>query len=288
MSRKELLKRIKYSLRFLPDKVYLQLYYFLKFKRFINFNNPKTFNEKLNWLKINDRKSKYSNMVDKYEAKKSVAKILGKEYIVPTLGIYERFDDIDFNKLPNQFVIKCTHDSEGLYIVNDKNKLNIKEAKEKIENAMKYNFFYIGREWPYKNIKPRILVEEYIEDEETHELRDYKFFCFDGKVFCFKIDFNRSVQHRANYYDTKGNLLKIGEEMCPPDYNKELKMPLHLKEMIKYAEKLSKDIPFLRVDFYEKNGIVFFGELTFFPASGFGKFLKNETDLLLGDWIKLK
>ena len=215
---KKTLKRIKYSLRFLPDKIYLQLYYFAQFKKFIDFKNPKTYNEKLNWLKINDRKPEYITMVDKYDVKKYAASIIGEEYIIPTLGIWNKFDDINFEKLPNQFVIKCTHDSEGIVIVKDKKKFDLEEARKKIETAMRYNFYYIGREWPYKNIKPRIIVEKYMEDNTYHELRDYKFFCFDGepkllfvatdrnkgntKFDFYDIDFNHLniVQHYPNYY----------------------------------------------------------------------------------------
>ena len=282
MNKKRILKKVKYSLRFLPDKMYLQLHYFIKFKRFINFKDPKTFNEKINWLKIHDRNPEYTKMVDKYEAKEYVKNIIGEKYIIPTIGVWDKFEDIDFQKLPDQFVLKCTHDSEGLVIVKDKSKLDIREAKKKIEEAMRYNFFYIGREYPYKNIKPRIIAEPYLEDSTNHELRDYKFFCFNGKVEIYKIDFNRQTKHQANYYDRKGNLLKFGEVICPPDYNKKIKKPEKLKLMIKLAEQLSSDDCFVRIDFYQVNGQVFFGEKTFYPASGFGKFTDPKWDYNLG------
>lgn len=271
----------------LKDSTFLQYRYYYTFNKKLDLNNPKTFNEKLQWLKIYDRKKEYSLMVDKYEAKKYVSEIIGEEYIIPTIGVYNSWKDIDFEKLPSQFVIKCTHDSGGLIIVKDKDKLNIEEARKKINKSLNTNYYYSGREWPYKNVKPRIIIEKYMEDKQTKELRDYKFFCFNGRVECFKIDFDRQIEHHANYYDKEGNILKFGEESFPPCFEKKLSMPINLNKMISLAEKLSKGFPFLRVDFYEMNGKVYFGELTFYPASGFGKFTDEEWDRKLGDFIDL-
>lgn len=269
------------------DKTYLKIRYYATFKNFLNLQNPQTFNEKLQWLKLNDRKDIYTKMVDKYEAKSYVSKIIGNKYIIPTLGIYNNFDEIDFNKLPNQFVIKCTHDSGGLVIVTDKSKLDIEKSKKKINKSLKRNYYYPGREWPYKNVKPRIIIEKYMKDNSINDLMDYKFFCFNGKCKFFKIDFNRLTKHQANYYDINGNFLLFGEEICPPDFSKKLELPVNLKKMINLAEKLSQNITFLRVDFYEINGNIYFGELTFYPASGFGKFEPEEWDLKLGNLIDL-
>lgn len=271
----------------LPDTFFLKCRYKYVFNRKINLNNPLTFNEKLQWLKLNDRKDIYTNMVDKYEAKKYVSNIIGKEYIIPTIGIYNSFDEINFDMLPNQFVIKCTHDSGGIVICKDKSKLNVKKAKKKINKSLKTNYYWAGREWPYKNVKPRILIEKYMEDEKIKELRDYKFFCFNGICKCFKIDFDRQINHKANYYDKNGNLLEFGEIICPPDYYKKIDMPKNLNKMIELAEKLSINNKFLRVDFYEINNKIYFGELTFYPASGFGKFTDEQWDLKLGEWIDL-
>ena len=269
------------------DKTYLKIRYYATFKKNLNLQNPQTFNEKLQWLKLNDRKDIYTKMVDKYEAKSYVSKIIGNKYIIPTLGIYNNFDEIDFNKLPNQFVIKCTHDSGGLVIVTDKSKLDIEKSKKKINKSLKRNYYYPGREWPYKNVKPRIIIEKYMKDNSINDLMDYKFFCFNGKCKFFKIDFNRLTKHQANYYDINGNFLPFGEEICPPDFSKKLELPVNLKKMINLAEKLSQNITFLRVDFYEINGNIYFGELTFYPASGFGKFEPEEWDLKLGNLIDL-
>lgn len=274
-------------LKILPDKIYLKIKYKHKLGKKLNLKNPQTYNEKLQWLKLYDRKPMYTKMVDKYEAREYIAEKIGKEYLIPLIGVYDNFNDIDFESLPNQFVIKATHDSGSVIICKDKAKFNIGKAKEKIEKCLKYNFYYPGREWPYKNIKPRIVIEKYMEDESGFELKDYKFFCFNGKVKCLKIDFDRFTEHKANYYNRKFELLKFGETICPPDFNKKLEKPKKFDKMIELAEKLSKDITFLRVDFYEIDNKIYFGELTFFPASGFGSFEPKEYDNILGDWLKL-
>ena len=165
----------------LNDEKYIKLMYQIKMKRKLNLDNPNTFNEKLQWLKLYDRKKIYNTMVDKYEAKKYVANIIGEDYIIPTYGIYDKFDEIDFDKLPNQFVIKCTHDSGGIVICRDKNKLDIEKTKKTINKSLKRNYFYSGREWPYKNIEPRIIIEKYMHDNEIEQLKDYKFYCFNGQ-----------------------------------------------------------------------------------------------------------
>lgn len=271
----------------LADKKYLELLFKLKFNKKLDLNNPQTFNEKLQWLKLNDRKEVYTIMVDKNLCKDYVAKKIGEEYIIPTINVYDSFSDINFEKLPQQFVIKCSHDSGSIVICKDKNQLDIKKSKKKIDNSLKKNYYYDGREWPYKNIVPKVIVEKYMIDENLGELRDYKFFCFNGKVKYFKIDFDRYTRHGANYFDRNGNLMPFGEEVCPPNYAKKLELPINLEKMVKLAERLSKDIPFLRVDFYEINGNIFFGELTFFPSSGFGRFIPSEWDLKLGEEINI-
>ena len=286
MNKKKILKKIKYDLRFLPDKMYLQLYYFAQFKKFINFKNPKTYNEKLNWLKINDRNPEYTKMVDKYEAKEYAASIIGDEYIIPTLGIWDKFEDIDFDQLPNQFVLKCTHDSEGIVIVKDKSRLNLEEAKNKINEAMKYNFYYIGREYPYKNIKPRIIAEEYMEDQTYHELRDYKFFCFDGEPKAMFVASDRDKgETKFDYFDMNFNHLDIVQHY--PNAKEKIDKPVNFKKMIELSKKLSSNLKHVRVDFYEVNGMLYFGELTFYHFSGLQPFNDTKWDLKFGDWIKI-
>lgn len=274
-------------LKLIDDKTVLKWRYKRVFNKKLDLENPKTFNEKLQWLKLNNRKPEYTKMVDKYEVKKYISSKIGEEYLIPTLGVYDKFEKIDFDKLPDRFVIKCTHDSGGIVICKDKNKLDLKAAKNKINSSLKRNYYWHGREWPYKNVKPRIIIEKYMEDPAQKELRDYKFSVFNGKVKCFAIHFDRFDGHNANWYDEKGNFLNISKSTSKSIPNKKLEIPKNLNKMIEIAEKLSKDIPFLRVDFYEVSGKIYFGELTFFPASGLGKFEPEEWDEKMGDWLKL-
>lgn len=286
MSSNILLKKIKYGLKFLPDKLYIQLYYFAQFKRFCNLKDPKTFNEKLNWLKIHDRKPEYIKMVDKYEVKKYVSSVIGKEYVISTLGVWDSFDEIEFDDLPQQFVLKCTHDSEGVILIEDKDKLDKREAKKKIERSLRQNFYYIGREWPYKNVKPRIIAENYMVDHKDSELRDYKFFCFNGQPKLMFIASGRNDgDTKFDYFDLNFKHLNISQKY--PQSTKKIRKPLNFDKMIELSKILSEGIPHIRVDFYEVDGKLFFGELTFYHFSGFMPFQPNKWDRILGDLLKL-
>lgn len=277
----------QYIKNLIPDKIFLTCRFRQLLGYNINWNEPKTFNEKLQWLKLYDRKPIYTKMVDKYAVKEYVADKIGWEYIIPTIGVWDDFDEIDFNTLPNQFVLKCTHDSGGVVICRDKASFDKDVARKKIRASLSRNFYYIGREWPYKNVKPRIIAEAYMEDHSTAELRDYKFFCFNSVAKCYKVDFDRFISHKANYFTKDGGIMKFGEDVCPPDFEKTIPVPANLEKMKELAEKLSIEAPFLRVDFYDVDGHIYFGELTFYPASGFGKFIFDGNDELLGSWIKL-
>lgn len=270
----------------LPDILYLKLKYFYFFHRRLDLKNPRTFNEKINWLKLYDRKDIYSTMVDKYEVKKYVAKIIGDSYIINTLGIFDSFNEINFDKLPNKFVIKCTHDSGGLVVCKDKENLNIDEARRKIEKSLKNNYYYHAREWPYKNVKPRILIEEYMEDSNCKELRDYKFFCFNGVPKLMFIAIDRSKHEtKFNFYDMDFNLLPFRQHY--PNDSREVLKPKCFNEMISLSKKLSVNIPFVRVDFYEVDGKVYFGELTFSHFSGMMPFDPEEWDLKIGNYLDI-
>ena len=268
------------------DETYLKLMYWANTGKKLNLDNPRTFNEKLQWLKLHDYKPEYSTMVDKYEAKKWVASRIGEEYVIPTLGVWDSFDEIEFDKLPNQFVLKCTHDSGGLVICKDKNRLNIKKAKRKIESSLKRNYFVVGREYPYKNVKPRIIAEQYMEDMTTKELRDYKIFTFDGIAKALFIVSNRqNGKTSADYFDINFKPLDFTWGY-PHSKVKPLK-PECFDEMVKAAEILAKGTVELRVDFYEVNGKAYFGEMTFFDGSGFDRFDPDEWDNKFGEMIKL-
>ena len=271
---------------FLSDEKYLKLKYRIIFGKRLDLNNPKTFNEKLQWLKLYDRKDLYTKLVDKYEVKKYVANIIGSECIIPTIGVYDNFDEIDFNCLPNQFVIKCTHDSGGLVIVKDKNKLDIKSARRKINKSLKKNFYYLGREWPYKNVKPRIIIEKYMEDSNLDDLRDYKFFCFHGvPKFMFVATDRQIGKTKFNFYDLNFKLLPFVQGH--PNDMRKIEKPVSFNKMVEYAKKLSQDIPHVRVDFYEIGEKVYFGEMTFYHYSGFTSINPEEWDEKLGSYIIL-
>lgn len=286
MSSNTIAKRIRYALRFVPDDLYIQLNYFAHFKKFANLRTPKTYNEKLNWLKLHNHTPLYTTLVDKYEVKNYVSKIIGEEYIIPTIGVWNCFDDIDFESLPNQFVLKCTHDSEGLVVVHDKEHFDKITAREKINAALKQNFYFIGREWPYKNVKPRIIAEKYMEDNRDGELRDYKFFCFDGEPKIMYIASDRNSGHvKFDYYDMNFNHVDLMQKY--PNALEPLRKPDTFNKMIRLSKALSKGFPHVRVDWYEVNGRLYFGELTFYHFSGFVPFNPPAWDKIFGDWLKL-
>lgn len=280
---------VKKIMQFLPDRAYIQLKYFYHFKKFANLKNPKTFNEKIQWLKLFDRNPCYSIMVDKYEAKKYVAKKIGEEYVLPALGVWNTFDEIDFETLPNQFVLKTTHDCGGIVICKDKSIFDKKKAKNFLETHLKRNYFLEGREWPYKNVKPRILAEPFMEDDKCHELRDYKFFTFNGLVKMLFIASDRQTEGedtKFDFFDENFNRLNI--KNGHPNQSVKIEKPQTFDLMKNLASQLSKGIPHLRVDFYEVNGKVYFGELTFSHWSGMVPFDPPEWDEKMGSWINLK
>lgn len=273
--------------RLIPDRIYLQIVYFKHFRRFINFNNPKTFNEKIQWLKLNYRNEEYTKLVDKYRVKQYITKLIGEEYVIPTLGVWNNVDDIDFKSLPEKFVLKCNNDSGGIVICKNKKDFDEAKAKSFLKERLKNNGYWYGREWPYKNVKPCIIAEKYMEDSISKDIKDYKFFCFNGSMEFFDIDIDRFIEHRANYYDRNGNFLPFGKTYCPPDYTKKIEMPKNLDKMIELAETISHNTVLSRINFYEIDGQVYFGEITFYPGSGFSPFTDEKWDYKLGDMIDL-
>lgn len=271
----------------MSDEKFVKMQFKNVFGYKLDLENPVTYNEKLQWLKLYDRKPIYTKMVDKYEVKNIIEKTIGKEYIIPTLGVYDSFDEINFEEMPNQFVIKCTHDSGGNVICTDKSTLNLKKAKKKIEKSLKNNYYWQNREWPYKNVKPRIIIEKYMVDESGYELKDYKFMCFNGKPKCSFVCLNRKSKSGLNvdFYDLEWN--KMPFQRHYPNSNIILNKPKNYETMIRLAERLAKNIPFVRVDFYNINGKIYFGELTFFPGSGLEEFTPYEWDKKLGKLLIL-
>ena len=285
--------RIRYNVsrfiaRLLPDKLYLSIKYRTRFGYWMDWNNPQTYSEKLQWLKVYDRHEEYTKMVDKLAAKDYAASIIGDEYIIPTLAVYDSADDIDFDKLPNQFVLKCTHDSGGLVVCRDKSTLDTEAARKKLRNGLKRTYIIQNREYPYKNVPRRIIAEQYMEDESGYELKDYKFFCFDGEPKCLFVATDRGVEGeetKFDFYDMEWNHLPFTNghpnSQCPP------KKPRNFETMKEIAAKLSAGIPHVRVDLYNVNGNIYFGEMTFFHWGGMKPFQPREWDYKLGEMIKL-
>ncbi len=276
----------------MDDKTYIERKYKAKFGKKLDLRNPQTFNEKLQWLKLYDRKPVYTEMVDKYEVKKYVARNIGEEYLIPSYGVWDHFNEINFDSLPNQFVLKCTHDSGGIYIVKDKSNFNYSEAQVSIENRLQHSYYLTGREWPYKNVRPRIIAEHFMEDTErnSHEgLRDYKVHCFNGvpKVILVCQDRFAESGMTEDFFDTNWNRLDA-QRKKHRNSAEPIHKPIELDKMLKLAEELSTDIPFIRVDFYVIHGRIYFGELTFFPASGFEEFIPEAFDLAMGKWIDIR
>ncbi|MGY3313447.1 hypothetical protein ACV242_001943 [Peribacillus simplex] len=275
------------TFRIITDEIYLKIKYKLLIKNNLDLKNPRFFNEKLQWLKLYDRKQEYSQMVDKYEVRRYIEEKIGKEYLIPLLGVYDSFDEIDFNVLPNQFVLKPNHTSGDVFICNDKSDINYLELKKEVNQWLKREYYWLHREWPYKNIRPRILCEKFMVDESGTELKDYKFMCFNGEVKCSFVCLNRNSDNglKLDFYDTDWNIMPVKRHY--PNSGIKVNKPKNYDKMVYFAEELSKDIPFLRVDFYEVSGDLYFGELTFYPASGFGEFTPESYDELLGSWIRL-
>lgn len=277
-------------LNFIADKTYIKILYRLFMKQNLDLIHPRSLNEKIQWLKLYDRKEKYTKMADKFISKEYVSNIIGEKYIIPTYGVWDNFDDIDFDKLPTKFVLKCTHDCGSVIVCKDKYKFNIEFARKRIKKAMSFNYFWVGREWAYKNIKPRIIAEQYIEDAGTKDLRDYKFYCFanivDSVLVCLDRD---SGNTKFYFFDKKWNLKKYNKlsKNLPTEFT--LPKPNNIDEMFEIAKKLSiaSGAPFLRVDLYNANGKIYFGELTFYPDCGLDNNRLPETDLYFGNLVQL-
>lgn len=273
----------------LNNETFLRLRYYVVFHKRLNLKNPRAFTEKIQWLKLYFLKTEFTNMVDKCSAKEIVKEKVGEDYVIPTIGFWERFEDIDFVHLPNKFVLKTTHGGggSGIIICRDKKYFDKNKAKRILEKSMETDIYKVLREWPYKNVRKGIIAEALVKQSDGQGLLDYKFFCFNGKVKFFKVDFGRFTSHRANYYTREKKLLPWIESNFPPDPQINHHFPENFDEMIAIAEKLSDNLPFLRVDLYNVNGKILFGEMTFYPASGMEEFKPNGVDVEIGDMLTL-
>ena len=274
-------------LKHLSSEEFLKRVYQLKMGKPLDLENPQTYTEKLQWLKLYDHRPEYTRMVDKYGVKQYVAERIGEEYVIPLLGVWERAEDIDFDALPKQFVLKTTHDSGGIVVCKDKSCLDIPAARKTLRHFLRRDYYEHKREWPYKDVKPRVIAEAYMEDSRCQELRDYKFFTFGGEPRVLYIAQGRGKGEPtvADFYDMDFNHLPftIDHDMAavPPE------KPQCFEEMKRLAAVLSQGTPQLRVDFYEVDGRVYFGEMTFFHCSGLDAFHPEAWDRTFGDWVTL-
>ncbi len=272
--------------RVLPDKQYISLKYYFKTGERIDWDKPETFNEKLQWLKLHDRNPKYTSIVDKIEAKKYALSKINESHIVPTIAIWDNIDDINWEVLPERFVIKTNHDSGGVVICDDKKNLDIEQAKKKLKQHLNSNYYLYGREWPYKNVRRKIFAEEFLSSDSTTGINDYKVFVFNGKPRIIQVDFDRFLDHKRNIYDTNWNYVECELEY-PTHPEISIDKPHNLTKMLEMASELAADIPFARVDFYEVDKHLYFGEITLYPGSGFEVFKPYEWNKEIGTWLKI-
>ncbi len=282
---KDVISFLYRSLSFLPDDKYLKLLFRIRMGRKLDLENPKTFNEKQQWLKIHNRKDEYTVMADKYLSKQYVAGKVGEQYVVPVLGAWDSFDDIDFDSLPDRFVLKTNHDSGSVIICSDKAKLDRKKARAELEKSLRRSYYAVKREWPYKNIPRKILAEAYLEDEPGRNLMDYKFFCFEGVPKLMYVIEGAAETDTEAFFDMDRNFLELEIGSDKPEVPPEL--PSCFEKMKELAAVLSNGLPFIRVDFFYVKGRLYVGELTFFHDSGLAEIRPAEWDLKLGEMIDI-
>lgn len=273
--------------KWLPDKIYIKLMFRFKMGYKLDLRNPKTFSEKLQWLKLYNRKPEYTMMVDKYAVKDYVASIIGEKYIIPTLGVWDKPEDIEWDRLPNQFVLKTTHGggSSGVVICKNKDAFNKDKAIRRLNKSMKQDIYRELKEWPYKNVKRRIIAEKFISDE-NNELNDYKIFNFDGEPRMIEVDYDRFKGHLRNLYTTDWERIDAVLKY-PSDHEREFSKPEVLEELKELCRKVSVGIPHVRSDFFIVDNRIYFGELTFFHGSGYEKTIPEKFNKTIGDWLVL-
>lgn len=272
----------------LSDRTRLKIMYYLHTGRRLNLDNPSSYCEKIQWLKLYFHDDRQHIMVDKYAVKQYVADIVGDIYVIPTIGCWKSVDDIDFNALPDQFVLKTTHGggSCGVVICHDKSTFDINEARKKLKRSMKQDIAAGSCEMPYKGVPRKIMAEPFIGNGKSAP-NDFKFFCFNGTPKFLKIDCDRYSDHFANFYDMEWKMLPFGEANIMPHFDRPDNLPENFDQMVHIATKLSQGFPFLRVDLYNIAGRIYFGELTFFPCSGYIRFAPDEYEYKIGEMIKL-
>lgn len=271
---------------FIPDERFLKFEYRMATGKKLRLDPPTTYNEKLQWIKLYDRNPMYPLLVDKYRVRDFVEERVGKEYLIPLLGRWDTVSQVDFEKLPNSFVLKCNHDSGGIFICPDKASADWEKGKQILERHLKQNHYYLSREWAYKDVWPCIVAEKYMRDAKDNDLRDYKFFCFNGIPKLIQVDFNRFTDHKRNFYTLDWKFMDVSIK-CPNDRNAQLEKPENLPEMIEVATKLSAGFAQVRVDLYSVDGKTYFGEMTLYHGGGYEKFTPEEFGVTMGSWIDL-
>lgn len=275
-----------YYLNWLPERWWININYKKRLGKKMNWEKPTGFNAKLQWLKLYYRNPAYVTLSDKYLVRSYVSEQIGEEYLVPLLGVYDCFEDIDFDSLPNRFVLKCTHDSGSVVVCKDKSQLDVNKTKRFFKRKLDMNYYYTSREWAYKLVEPRIIGERYLVGDGNKGLNDYKFFCFSGEPRCILMVSDRfDGGLKVDFYDTNWCLMPF--KMQYPRSGKTFPKPQNYDKMLSLCRILSKDFPFVRVDFYESEGRIYFGELTFYPNGGFSEFWPDEYDEVLGSWLQL-
>lgn len=273
----------------LPDSIYLRIKYKLLTAQTLHLSKPVTFNEKIQWLKIHDRKPLYCKLVDKLTVKSIMSDWIGERYVIPVIGCWDSDEDIDFDRLPEKFVLKTTHDSGGVIICKDKHELDINEAKKRLKFFLKRNYFWHGREWPYKELQPRIIAEPYLIDESGYELKDYKVFCFSGVPRYIQVDYDRFTDHHRNFYDTNWEYVPF-TTLYPTNPERRIEKPKQLEELLTICkiitDKMEKP-PLVRLDFYIIHDKIYFGEVTFHHGSGTEKFTPESYNVKLGNMIDI-
>lgn len=273
--------------KFLPDELYLRICFRIKMGYSLNLESPRTFNEKIQWLKLHDRRPEYTRLVDKLEVRNYIQSRVGEEHLIPLLGVWDHADAIDFSALPDQFVLKCTHDSASAVICPDKSKLDEKAVRKNLARHLHRNYFWAGREWPYKNVTPRIMAEQYVSNADGTPLIDYKFFCFNGQPQTIEMHLDRSSALRINTYDPDWRFLPFSTVNYPNDPSRIAPRPDKLDEMLSFVKRIVPQCPFIRADIYVVGDRIYFGELTLYRSGGLEAFVPEQFDQILGDWIAL-
>lgn len=277
---------LKGHFKFIPDELYVRMCYRILMGKRLELDPPRTFNEKLQWLKLHDRRPEQTRWVDKYEVRKLIAATVGEDHLFPLLGVWDRVEDVDWAQLPDRFVLKCTHDSGGTIICRDKSRFDVCAARRKLAAGLKRNYYWAGREWAYKDVRPRVIAEPLMVDESGTELKDYKFFCFDGEPRLIQVDFDRFSDHRRNLYDLEWRYQPF-QILYPTDPGRPIPKPRHLEAALELVRRITPKVPFMRTDLYLIGERIYFGEFTLHHGGGAETFTPESYDDLLGGWIRL-